>query len=1829
VVRRHTGLISLWVRVRCRIEDTLSYSPSHISDARENEILRLRARLEELLAAARGVSPAEESIDRAQTIQGGGEMGELIRQYDWSSTTLGPVTQWPQSLKTSLRTVLHSRYPMFIWWGPELINFYNDAYIPVLGKRHPWALGKAAREVWGEIWDEVGPQVDVVLREGQGTWNDQLLLVMRRYGYVEETYFTFSYSPAFDDAGKIGGVFCACTEATEQVVSERRLRALRQVAAQTANARTAQEACLLSMTALAEQQKEVPFALTYLFEGEQAKLTCATGLPWTSRLAPAIIDVLQPAGPWPVSEALQARSVVLRDLASWQLPGGVWPEPCTTAMVLPLVHGGLDRPLGFMVAGISPRREFDDRYGEFLELLAGGIATTVASARAYEEEKRRSEALAALDRAKTTFFSNISHEFRTPLTLILGPLEELLARAGSLDAGVRGQLELVHRNSHRLLRLVNNLLDFSRLEARRVRASYEPLDLAATTTDIASVFRSAVERAGLRFTIDCPPLSQKVYVDREMWEKIVLNLLSNALKFTLKGGITVSLGIVDGMAELRVADTGIGIPGAELPHLFERFYRVDGAQGRTQEGSGIGLALVQELAKLHGGTVAAESTPGQGSVFSIRIPLGSAHLPADRIDPPGDRGSSLLKAEVYAEEALQWLRPAEVPTIGQRPPELALPLESARGRILLADDNADMREYIVRLLGTRYDVIAVSDGALALAEAIEEPPDLILTDVMMPGLDGFDLLRAIRNHPRLRTTPVILLSARAGQESRVEGLTRGADDYLTKPFTAGELTARVASQLELAKQRREAETQVRRRVEEVENLMEALPAYVWIASDPECRHVTGNQAANELLGAPAGANVSHLSPEGPPIRAFRGDGTLCPTDELPMQRAIAARGPVRDMLLDFVRPDGRRVPTVGNAVPLFDDTGQVRGCVAAFTDITRLREMEQSLRDANQRLNIQIDSSPLAVVEWDGELRITRWAGEAEKVFGWTAAEVTGKTAEELGFIHEDDVDLVARSTEEMRSGARPSHVNRNRNLRKDGALIHCEWYNTSVRDSSGQLVSVLSQVLDVTDRNRAEEALRRRTAELDSLLSNAPIGFAFFDREHRYIRVNDELCDLTGPPAHERLGRRLADVVPGIATSVDPILDRVFATGEAVQREIFGETPKHPGTQRHWLAGFYPVLSDRGTVASVGAFVIDISERKLMEEALRESEDKFRTLADSIPQLAWMTDDKGWIFWYNQRWYDYTGTTLEQVEGSGWRAMHHPDHLDRVAEHYARSIESGEIWEDTFPLRGVDGGYRWFLSRAVPIRDSGGRIVRWFGTNTDITDRLAVENALRETEARFRRLYDANIVGIVSADRERVLDSNDLFLEMVGYSRDDLKAGRVRWDAIGLPEYAPLDERVISELLQTGACRPVEKEYVRKDGTRVPVLIGATLLERTPLQWLCFVVDLSERKTLERRLVEKQKLESIGLLAGGIAHDFNNLLVGILGNASIAHDLVPRGGPASAVLNEIVHAGERAAHLTRQMLAYSGKGRFVIEALDLSNLVVEITRLLRPSISKRIRLDLDLAPDLPPVEADAGQMQQVVMNIVLNAAEAIGPDGGWVAVRTGARAVDRQYIEQKLGISEIEPGNFVWLEVRDTGCGMDKNTMERMFDPFFSTKFTGRGLGLAAVSGIVRGHKGAIQVKSSPGGGTTITVWFPAGEAMEGALPPVAPKAAPRSEAGTVLVIDDEELVLRTAELALRNRGYHVLKAASGTAAIDMLRREREHVSVVVLDLSMPGMSGHEVLPELRQIRPDIPVIVSSGYSEAETMQYFAGQKVSAFIQKPYTAAKLAEQLNAVLSAG
>ncbi len=703
---------------------------------------------------------------------------------------------------------------------------------------------------------------------------------------------------------------------------------------------------------------------------------------------------------------------------------------------------------------------------------------------------------------------------------MLGPLEEVLSAAHErLSSEHHEKLIGVRRNGLRLLKLVNTLLDFSRMEAGRVQASYQPTDLAGFTSEIASAFDSAMDNAGLRFSVACQPLAEPVYVDRDMWEKIVLNLLSNALKFTLEGEVDLTLQPVDGAVELRVRDTGVGIPEEHRERMFERFHRIEGAAARTYEGTGIGLALVQELVKLHGGSVRVESALGAGSTFTVTIPRGKEHLPAERIEAAQSLASTRIRAEAYVEEAQQWdgeesgaAVDGEIPGKPSLVPPSPEPKPGAeRELIILADDNADMRRYLARLLGDRYEVRAVANGRQALEAMKELRPALVLTDVMMPHLDGFGLLRAIRDDSALAGTPVILLSARAGEESRVLGLQADADDYLVKPFTARELLARVAMHVKMANLRRETAEREERLRSEAELEREKLSA-------SEERLAETGRLYRDLQRADAELQLQVELLQRLPVSAWalKPDGTADFVNQVWLEFAGQTIDFVRsrpEAWMTAVHPEDREAASrafwdgvrsgqgfafetrslrakdgtyrwhLQQAVVLRDAAGEVLKFIGTTTDIDDQKRAEEKIRQSEKEARQLLDLSPLHITLLgpDGVRLYTNRV--SLDYYGVTLEE--WKNADLWQVLHPQDAEIVTKDLPEKLQRGSPFEYEA-RLQRKDGQYRWFHYRLSPVSDEQGRITRWYAAGTDIDDRKLAEQRLQEENVALREEIDKA-----------------------------------------------------------------------------------------------------------------------------------------------------------------------------------------------------------------------------------------------------------------------------------------------------------------------------------------------------------------------------------------------------------------------------------------------------------------------------------------------------------------------------------------------------------------------------------------------------------------------------------------------------------------------------------------------------------------------------------------------------------------------
>lgn len=1630
-------------------------------------------------------APAADSSWDLDFLAGGGEMGEKMRVYDWAASPLGPTHHWPQSLKTAIRILLSSRYAMWMAWGPDLTFFCNDAYLPTLGVKAKWALGTSSRKVWSEVWEFAGPRIQHVLTTGAATWDEDLLLYLERSGFPEETYHTFSYSPLADDAGKVVGMLCVVTETTERVIAERRMTLLRDLATRLTLTRRLEDVGPALNTILSNQP-DLPFLAAYLLDadasGTAARL-CFIGTAEDSLLFPPAAQTDTTALP-PLQDMLSGnRDIPISDLAARL--GGIL-SPADTggkrpdqARLVPLMQGP-DRCIGFIVAGLAPYRRSDPEYIGFIDLLAGQIEANLTSVNAYEEERRRAEALAELDRAKTTFFSNVSHEFRTPLTLILGPIEEMLEKQPpDIRPETLALAETAHRNGLRLLKLVNTLLDFSRLEAGRVQGQFEPTDLAAYTAQLAASFESLLIKAGLAYRIDCPPLPQPVLIDRGMWEKIVLNLLSNAFKFTLAGEVAVSLkASPDGrQAVLAVRDTGCGIAPDDQPRLFERFYRVAGVHGRSFEGSGIGLALVQELVLQHGGSITLDSTPGEGSCFTVSIPFRTAHLPADQLLPAAGTAPQPSQAGNFVSEAMRWLPESASPDDPSQATGAPRADAATGQRILLADDNADMRDYIQRLLlAEGYAVEAVRNGKEALEAARREPPDLIISDIMMPRLDGYGLLRALRADFLLRLVPVIFLSARAGEDARLDGIDAGADDYLAKPFSARELVARVARNLETARLHRETE---RALVEEATTLeiLSRVGAMVSAQLDLDSVVQAVTDAATRLTGAAFGSFFYNVEDDA---------------DESYMLYALS--GISRDTFSQFQMPRNTAV-----FAPTFAGDGIVRS-----DDITR---------DPRYGRNAPYHGMP------EGHLPVR----------SYLACPVVSRNGEVLG-------------------------------------------------------------------------------------------GLFFGHPE---------------PGMFDERGERLLE---GIAAQAAIAIDNAHLY-KAAQTEI--------------------------------------AERRKTEAALRESEARFRNMADNAPVIIWISEANGNCIYINPRWTELTGLTVAQTMGVGGLEAIHPDDRQRCQEAFIAAHATHEPFRIEYQLRGAGGEYHWVMSAALP-RFDGDTFLGYIGSVVDLTDRKRLEEQ-QDLLLAIARDVNATLEKKV-AERTRELTDANLRLrnEISERARAEEALGHAqKMEAIGqLTGGVAHDFNNLLTVI-VGNIETLQRQIRHETPDRARMLRaienaakgaerGAALTQR--------LLSFSRRAPLEPRRVDVNALVSGMLelmrrslgeqvtiqveLGDGVwpvnadLNQFENVLLNLAVNA---RDAMPEGGLLTVTTRNVSLTGEDGSDLpagdhvlisvrdtgtgmTPEVMQQAFEPFFTTKdvghgtGLGLSQAYgfikqsgghVKLDSVLQRGTIVSIYLprladDAAAALEIQP-QADSGYIPRGSETVLVVEDDAdvrrhscdILTDLGYRVLQADTGAAALAMLDQHADIALLFTD--IGLPGGMNGRQLSEEALRRR--PALKVLCTSGYAQHAVV------HEGrldpGVQLLSKP-----FTYMALARKCR--AVLDSAGTATPA--AGRLLLVEDDPLMVSVLAEGLAEAGYrHVETATSARAAIAAMQNGGAGITMVVMDMGLPDMRGDQLLLSLRTARPDLPVVIASGYDRTTLQKRMAGIPDLHFIDKPFLPAELAALLKSI----
>jgi PAS domain S-box-containing protein len=1094
-----------------------------------------------------------------QFLSGEGAIVERIREINWAENPLGPMEGWSPSLQSALSICLNSNFPIAIYWGEQLMLLYNEAWSSIPGNKHPWALGRPAKEVWPDIWNDIEPQFAKAFSGVPGGSKDALL-PMQRHGYTEECYFDFTFTPIMGPSGKVEGIFNAVLETTYQIITKRRTDFLRKLAIGLIDGVTKEALYAETLERIRENPQDMPFAMIYSLQDGRQQIEGCTEQGCPEKLMKK---------PWPVERLQKGQTVYIDDLEEYltAIPQGPWPELPHDAMLLPL-RGSGGKIVAFIVSGISARRVFDAEYQTLLESLASTLSGAIITTQSLEEQRKRAEELAEIDRAKTVFFSNISHEFRTPLTLMLGPIEDVLHDPQTI-ASNKQRMEVAFRNGLRLQKLVNTLLEFSKIEAGRTEGRFTRVSIYELTQDLASTFRSAIEKAGMELIVRGAEPARDVYVDVDMWEKIILNMVSNAFKYSREGEIRVDVADNGETVTISVSDTGIGIPADHLDRIFDRFHRVESNEGRSMEGTGIGLALVKELVRLHEGTITVTSEAGKGSTFVVSIPTGKAHLNPASIDNVPHSAKAANNA--YVAEANKWVSDDEAANeTGEGNATASKPT------VLLADDNGDMRDYIRRLLQPAYEVVTATNGEEALVQARLLKPSLILSDIMMPKLDGFGLLRQLREEQSLRQIPLIFLSARAGDEARVAGIESGADDYLVKPFTARELLAKVDTTIRITRIRKEAQ-------QNMESLFMQAPAAIAVLEGPELRFTLANKLFERLISRNEEQLIGHTIPEAFPEIAGQGIYEIFNNVYQTGEPFVATE------FQALIKKSGMDELYTGYysfvAQPITNNAGAVRSILVHAVEVTEQIEARKKLEDSGARL------------------------GEAMEQLQYRKALLEAHNQTSL-----------------------------------DGILLV---------DAAGKILSYNQRYVEIWNMPQQITKERDDNAALNHAMTQLVHPAQFMEKvkwlyDHPQARSTDEL---------------------------------EFLDGKVIQRQG------------------YPVTGDDGTYYAWSWTFRDITEYKLAERALRESEAYFRTLTDAMPQIVWTANADGYVDYWNKQWYEFSG--FEEGYGvESFTPLLHPDDVQPCLETWYHSVETGKPYQIEYRFKDrLNGGYRWFLGKALPVR--------------------------------------------------------------------------------------------------------------------------------------------------------------------------------------------------------------------------------------------------------------------------------------------------------------------------------------------------------------------------------------------------------------------------------------------------------------------------------------------------------------------------------------------------
>jgi two-component system cell cycle sensor histidine kinase/response regulator CckA len=1010
--------------------------------------------------------------------------------------------------------------------------------------------------------------------------------------------------------------------------------------------------------------------------------------------------------------------------------------------------------------------------------------------------------------------------------------------------------------------------------------------------------------------------------------------------------------------------------------------------------------------------------------------------------------------------------------------------------------------------------------------------------------------------------------------------------------------------------------------EDFREIAETLPFAIF-ESDTEGRIVFANLHAFEYYG------YTREDLE----RGVRMFDTLAASDRSRAQKTLqniiaGGRSPGNEYIA--LRKDGTTFPVIVYTSPILRE-GRIVGTRGVAIDISDRTRSEEALRESEERFrNIVEKGAALFFYVHSCDHSFTYLSPQVERILGYKPEEALIPWIDLVSDhpVNKRAIELTRRAVE---TGERQPPYEAEL-IAKDGRRVWLEVDEAPVVHE-GKTVSVVGAAQDITERRAAQKELQKLSAVVHS--SSELVNLASLDGKMIFLNeaggrmlgispgdVHDFRIDDVIPPAYQDLLR--SGIIP-------TLLEGGRWEGDLQYRNVLtGEL-----TDVHALAFAIrdPVSGAPLYFANVSR---DVTERKRASDILRERQAKLDSLFRAAPIGIGLVAERV-ILEVNDRICEMTGYTKEELIGKSARLLYATDQeFDYVGHEKYRQIALNGSGSVETRWRRKDGAMIDILLSSAPLA-AGDLSPGVTFTALDVTERRRGEDSLRASEKKYRQLIEMLQEGIWTIDADaHTTFVNPRMAYMLGYTVEEM---------IGKHLFSFMDDRGVEECKRllgrrfSGIEEQHDFEFIRKDGKRIFARIETAPITNengVVVGAIAGVQDQTERKLaederrlFEARIRESQKLESLGILAGGVAHDFNNILLAIQGNLEFAVESLPPEAPARVSLAEVERAAKRAADLCRQLLAYSGKGRFALGSLSLSRAIEETAQMLAVSISKRAELRFDCAPDLPLIEADASQIQQVIMNLIVNASEALGEESGVIAISAGAMECDRACLNGMVNGERLPEGRYIALEVSDTGSGMDEETQRKIFDPFFTTKSAGRGLGLPVILGIVRGHGGAIGIRSEQGGGTAFRLVFPVSASTVEQNEERPARSAGWQGSGTVLLVDDEEMVRSVAKRMLEHLGFSVLLAVNGAEALEIFRDRLGTISCVILDLTMPRMDGIETLAAMRGISGEVKVMLSSGYSEHEISKRFAGKGFSGFIEKPYRISELGDKLRDVLEAG